>query len=208
MYDKYFSKEELAQLPLYQNKAAEADWQALVAEVRALMEAGARPADAAAQQLGRRWMALLERDTAGKQEFIVQLDAMHENEPSVQRDTGISPQLKGFIMRAIGEVKLEVYARYLLPNELERMRVHQETRGREWPGLLDGVRTQMRADPSPAAPAARALAARWFELFQHMVGADPATVVRFREAIENEPLLRMGRGMTDEMLGYLRSARG
>ena len=111
-------------------------------------------------------------------------------------------------MRAIGEVKLEAYARYLLPDELERMRNHQETRAREWPALLDSVRRQMRADPSPAAPQARELGGRWFDLFQDMVGADPATVVRFREAIENEPLLRMGRGMSDEMLGYLRSARG
>ena len=113
MYDKYFSKEELQQLPLYQNSEAEAEWKQLVPQVSALMASGAPPRAEAAKQLGQRWMTLLERDTAGNQAFLVQLDRMHEHEPSVQRDTGISPQLKGYIMRAIGEVKLDLYAKYL-----------------------------------------------------------------------------------------------
>ena len=47
----------------------------------------------------------------------------------------------------------------------------------------------------------------WFELFQDMVGSDPATVPRFRLAVESEPVLQMGRGMTDEMIDFLRSAQ-
>jgi DNA-binding transcriptional MerR regulator len=206
MYDKYFSKEELQQLPLYQNSAAEADWQYLVGQVSALMAARVPPSDEAAKQLGRRWMTLLERDTAGNQAFVIQLDRMHENEPSVQRDTGISPQLKGYVMRAIGEVKLELYAKYLSQEVIDQMRRHQATRVHEWPALIDSVKAQMQADPSPGAPRAKELARQWFDLFQDMVGVDPATVPRFRQAVESEPALQMGRGMTDAMIVFLRSA--
>ena len=64
----------------------------------------------------------------------------------------------------------------------------------------------MQADPSPDSPRAKELAGQWFELFQDMVGSDPATVARFRQAVESEPLLQMGRGMTAAMIGFLRSA--
>jgi DNA-binding transcriptional MerR regulator len=207
MYDKYFSKEELQQLPLYRNSAAQAEWRQLVAQVEDLMASGEEPRGGASKDLGRRWEALLVRDTAGNQAFVAQLDAMHENEPSVQRDTGISPQMKGYIRRAIGEAQLDIYAKYMTQSEVERMRRHQDTRAHEWPGLIESVRRQMLADPSPGATRAQELAGKWFELFQDMVGTDPATVPRFRQAIENEPGLQKGRGMTQEMIIFLRSAR-
>ncbi len=207
MYDKYFSKEELQQLPLYQNKDAEAEWKQLVMQVNDLMASNVPARDDAAKQLALRWMSLLERDTGGNQAFLAQLNTMHASEPSAQRDTGISLQLKGYIMRAIAEVKFDVYAKYLSPEEIGHMRRHQETRAHEWPELIEGVKAQMRADPSPDVPQARELGRQWFELFQDMVGTDPETVVRFRRALESEPVLQMGRGMTDEMIDFLRRAR-
>jgi DNA-binding transcriptional MerR regulator len=206
MYDKYFSKEELQQLPLYQNSAAEAEWKGLVAQMSALMASNVAPGDAAAIELGRRWAMMLERDTGGNGAFLLQLDRMHETEPSVQRDTGISPQLKAYAAQAIGEDKLELYAKYLPPEVIGQMRRHYASRAREWPALIGQVKAQMRADPSPAAPRAKELAHQWVDLFQDMVGVDPASVARFRQAVENEPALRMGRGMTDEMIVFLRRA--
>lgn len=207
MYDKYFSKQDLARLPLANNPAAAADWQALVAEVAALMEAGAGVGEPAVQAAALRWMTLLERDTAGDAQLLLQLDSMLLNEAAVQRESGISPALRGFVMRAIGEIKLEAYAGYLTADELARMRRHLQSRGAEWPALLGAVRAQMAADPSPATPAAAALAARWYALFQDMVGSDPATIPRFRLAVESEPRLQMGRAMDDTMLAWLRAAQ-
>ena len=206
MIDKYFSNEELQQLPLYQNGAAQADWTQLVAQASALMASNVPPADAAATTLVRRWMTLLERDTGGNQAWLLQLDRMHENEPSVQKDTGISPQLKAYVQRAIGEVKLALYANYLPHDVIDQMRRHHATRAREWPALIDRVNAQMQANPSPAAPRAKDLAGEWFDLFQDMVGKDPATVTRFRQAVDSEPVLQMGRSMTDEMIVFLRRA--
>ncbi|HEU5434911.1 MAG TPA: MerR family transcriptional regulator [Telluria sp.] len=208
MYDKYFTKDELARLPLANNPDAGADWRALVDEVGALMAAGAAADAPAVRACALRWMALLERDTAGDGALLMKLDTMHSQEPRVQAETGISPAMRGFMMDAIGEVKLAAYAGYLTADELARMRRHQQTRAAEWRPLIAAVSAQMAADPSPATPAAAALGARWFALFQDMVGDDPATVPRFRLAVASEPLLRMGRGMTDEMVAWLRAARG
>lgn len=208
MYDKYFTKDELARLPLVNNPDAGADWRVLVADVGALMETGAALDDPAVRACALRWMALLERDTAGDSGLLMKLDTMHTAEPQVQRDTGISPAMRGFMMRAIGEIKLAAYANYLSADELARMRRHQESRAIEWRPLIADVVAQMAADPSPATPQAAALAARWYELFQDMVGSDPATIPRFRLAVESEPLLQMGRGMTDDMVEWLRAAKG
>ncbi|WP_426110077.1 MerR family transcriptional regulator [Massilia sp. PWRC2] len=207
MYEKYFSKEDLQRLPLLGNSDATADWQQLVGDVDALMNDGAAVDDVRVRALALRWMALLERDTAGDAGLLLQLDTMHRNEPTLQRDTGIAPAMRGFMMAAIGEVKLEAYGRHLTADELARMRLHQRSRGLEWPPLFEELRTQMAREPSPHTPAAAALAARYRVLFEDMVGLEADTVVRFRQAIESEPLLRVGRAMTDAMLAWLRAAQ-
>jgi len=43
-------------------------------------------------------------------------------------------------------------------------------------------------------------------LFHDMVGSDPDTVAAFRHATATEPLLRMGPGISDEMIAWLRRA--
>lgn len=63
MYDNYFTQDELQQLPAYtQAERIGGEWQALVAEVRALIDAGTAPAAGTARALriaGWRWRALV-----------------------------------------------------------------------------------------------------------------------------------------------------
>jgi DNA-binding transcriptional MerR regulator len=207
MYDKYFSKEDLQQLRMMQDDASRAEWDALVTQVREKMEAKVPPSDEAVKQLALRWIAQLERDTSGNANIIGGLDAMLVNEPSVQEKTGISLALRTYIMQAIAETHFDIYAKYLPPAVIEQMRRHQVTRAHEWPSLILKVKAQMQADPSPHSPKAKEVARLWFELFQDMVGSAPETVTQFRRAVESEPVLRMGRGMTDEMVAFLRSAQ-
>jgi len=209
MYDKYFTKEELARLPMAREpQRAAADWQPLVAQVTALMAAGTPPTGAALRPCALRWLELLERDTAGDGQLLMKLDAMHASEPTVQHSSGISPAMRGYMMAAIGELKMEAWARHLTASEQALMRRHMATRAQEWRPLVAEVAAQMARNPSPNIDAARALGERWFALFQDMVGTDPATIPRFRAAVASEPLLRQGRAMTDEMVAWLREARG
>ncbi|MGZ5199618.1 MAG: MerR family transcriptional regulator [Telluria sp.] len=206
MYDKYFSKQEQEQLPLLHNPSAQADWQSLVALVRDAMEAGRPPQDEGVKDLARQWITFLTRDTGGDHFLAFKLDRMHDNEPEVQRETGISPELKRYVVMAIGALKSDIYRKYLPPEVVERMVRFQQARAREWLPLVEQAKAQMQADPAASAPASRALARQWMALFHEMVSDDPAVIARYREATETEPLLRMGRGMTDEMLGWIRTA--
>jgi DNA-binding transcriptional MerR regulator len=206
MYDKYFSKQELEQMPMFQDQRARSEWQQLVTQVQQFMDSEVPPHDEKAKALARRWLTMLDRDTAGNHYLALKLHNMHENEPQAQVDTGITPELKRYIVRAIGEAKGEIYAKYLPHEVLERMRHHQQTRAQEWIPLIEKVRVQMQQDPSPSAPVAQELARQWLEMTRDMIGDDPEMITRFREASLAEPLLRIGRGMTDEMLDFLRKA--
>lgn len=206
MYEHYFSKEELANLPLYHDHGAKAEWRELVAQVAAIMADGIAPDHPDARQAGLRWMNMLDRDTGGDPSVLARLNIMHEKEPTVQSGTGITPAMKAYIAAVMGEIKLDIYAKYLLPDELAQMRHHQHTRAHEWPPLIQSVTQQMAADPAALTPEAKLLAVQWMDLFHDMAGNRPDTIPRFRAAVENEPLLRVARGMTDEMIAWLRSA--
>ncbi|GGY74919.1 MerR family transcriptional regulator [Pseudoduganella plicata] len=206
MYEKYFTQDELANLALYHDVNVKAEWRTLVDEVAALSAAGIAPDNAAAKSAGMRWIEMLERDTNGSPSLMARLNIMHDSEPALQQSTGITPAIRDFIGRVMGEIKLEAWSRHLLPDELEQMRRHQATRAKEWPPLIESVSRQMQADPSAASVDAAILGGQWMSLFHDMVGNRPETIARFRTAIETEPMLRIGRGMTDEMLAWLRQA--
>jgi DNA-binding transcriptional MerR regulator len=207
MYDKYFSKDELADLRMISDEACRAEWAALVAEVDARMAAKTLPASLEAKQLGLRWLTMLERDTGGNASLIARLDSMHVNEPAMQQNTGISPAMRDYIAEIIGEVKLDAWAKYLLPAEVERMRRHQRSRGNEWFPLFESIRAQFKKDPEGNMPESKQVARHWHALFRDMVGDNPEALGRFRIALEKEAVLRVARGMTDDMIAWLRAVQ-
>jgi hypothetical protein len=131
---------------------------------------------------------------------------MWSREEEYRKQSGVSIEMRNYIASAGGQSKLAIYAKYMLPEEVDAMHKHFRTRAHEWPGLISEVREQMAANPSPSAPEARALAQRWLELFTDMVGNAPGVRERFRKALENEPALNAGRMMTDDLLDFLRKA--
>jgi DNA-binding transcriptional MerR regulator len=207
MYDKYFTQEELEQLPLYaRGEQLEAEWQALVAEVRGLLDAGASPADPQARALAKRWMATVTRDTNANPVLFAKLNTMHEQEPAVQERTGVTSQVMAFILAATRENQLAAYERYLDADEMAFVRANLGKRSAEWPPLLARVRTAMDEGRAPDSPEAQALARDWFDLFRSYAGDSPATQQKIRQALENEPELKQP-GMVDErMIGFIRTA--
>jgi DNA-binding transcriptional MerR regulator len=206
MYEKYFSNQDLQQLRVFNSDTTQAQWRELVTDVQAAMYHGYAPDSPTALALGGRWSDLLARSTGNDLDLVHKLDNMHVNEPGVQSQTGITPELRAYILQAMNEHKLGLYAKYLPPEVIERMRRHHETRGHEWLPLFSRIKAQLAADPSPATPEARQLALEWNERFIDMLGPDPANVPLFRKAHEMEPALRLNRGMTDEMIRFLKAA--
>lgn len=207
MYDKYFSEEELARLPMYRNSQVPApEWAALVDEARALMDAGVAPEDERARALSVRWMTMLVRDTNGDPRFLAKLNLMHDREPSMQAHVGISLALRDYVLRAFSETKMRIYERYLSPEETRFMRANYGKRAMEWPQLMADARDAIEAGVAPASPEGHALARRWLELFRSYAGDDPATQLKFREVLANEPELMTGTYADDALLGFVREA--
>jgi MerR family transcriptional regulator, thiopeptide resistance regulator len=206
MYDKYFTKEELAQLPILTDPAARNEWRPLVEAVRQKMSAGVPPSDPAVQKLAEQWMAMFSRQVGHSPEMMMRLDNMWSREEAYRKEAGVTIEMRNYVAAAGGEGKLALYAKYMLPEEVAAIHKHFHTRAHEWPALIGEIRAQMAANPSPLAPEARALARRWFELFTDMVGNAPGVRERFRKALESEPALNAGRLMSDEVLDFLRQA--
>lgn len=203
MYEKYFTQDELARLPLYHDEAVKAQWQGLVAEAHDLLRTKVAPDSDSAKAFARRWLEAFGRGTGGDADFAARINLMTQRE---QGAVGMPPEVMAYAHAAIGELKYAVWAKYLAPDVIARMRRHSAARGHEWPVLIGRVRMQMQADPSAGEADSQALAGQWMDLFHDMVGTDAQAVEGFRRSIAEEPLLRMGPGIGDAMLAWLRKA--
>ncbi|KUZ65314.1 MerR family transcriptional regulator [Burkholderia ubonensis] len=207
VYDQYFSEEELARMPMYRkSQTGDAEWIALVADVRALYDAGVPPEDERVRSLADRWMTLLVRDTNNDPRLLAKLNLMHEREPSLQAQIGISTALRDYVLHAIAETKMRIFEKYLAPDEIRFMRAHYGERAMEWPQLMADARDAIDAGARPDSPEARALARRWLDLFRSYAGDDPATHAKFRHAMMNEPALTKDAWADETLLGFMRQA--
>ncbi|MCE8035783.1 MAG: MerR family transcriptional regulator [Halomonas sp.] len=207
MYDRYFTPQELDRLPLYQaDDARQAEWRALIGEAEELIRRDVPAADTAAQELAQRWMATLERDTAGDPTLLDKLNAMYANEPEAQAQLGISKRVSEYVIQALAEHKLAIYRRYLSPDEFAHMRRHYPQRMQEWPSLMARLRQQLERNASPEDPAVQALAQQWLDMLHSFAGNDPATHGKIQQANEQEPELQASVWMTEPMKEFLGKA--
>jgi DNA-binding transcriptional MerR regulator len=201
MYEKYFTQDELARLPLYHDEAIKAQFKGLVDEALDMIRTQVAPDSDAAKAFGRRWLDAFGRGTGGDAELAARVNLMAEREKG---SAGMPEEIMRYVMAVIGELKYTIWSRYLDPGVIARMREHYARRGHEWAVLIGQVREQMRRDPDAVQPASQALARQWMELFHDMVGTDPQAVAGFRRAIAEEPMLRKGSGISDEAVAWLR----
>jgi DNA-binding transcriptional MerR regulator len=203
MYEKYLTPDELARLPMYHDDEVRQEWQLLVEQAAGLIRSQVPPEAEAARAFAQRWMQAFERGTASDPGLMAKLNKMAAQEGAA---FGLDDDVMAYVLKAIGEVKFEVWARHLRPEVIERMRDHHVRRGREWPGLIAQVHAQAALDPDATTERARELARAWQELAADMIGTEEADVMAFRRATASEPLLRMGSGISEPALAWLRRA--
>jgi hypothetical protein len=146
------------------------------------------------------------RDTNNDPRLLAKLNLMHEREPSMQSQIGISTALRDYVLKAVAETKMRIFEKYLTPDEIRFMRAHYGERAMEWPQLMADVRDAIEAGKRPDSPEGRALAQRWMELFRGYAGDDPATHAKFRKAMMTEPALTKDAWADDTLLGFMRDA--
>ena len=203
VYERYFTKEELDRLPMVRNDAAQAQWQAMVEQARGLIESQVPTNSDAAKAFALRWLQTFDRDTGGDAALQAKLNVMAEREKDA---VGVPAQIFAYVKAAVGELKFDTWAKYLRPEILDRMRRHIAARGHEWTPLIAQVQAEIKADPDATGPRARDLGRQWMALFHDMVGTEQQDVDAFRKATATEPLLRMGPGIGDATLAWLRRA--
>lgn len=209
MYDRWFSKEELQQLPFALQREALAEvWRGLVAEVNTLMAQRIAADDTRAMDLATRWMERLEQDTAGRPEFLTRLNEMHSVESQMREQTGITEAITDYITRAFAESKLAIWADYLSAEEMAYTRAHYFDRLMEWPPLVAKLHQACRDALSPAGEEGQMLVAQWQMLFESYAGTDPLTHAKFRQAMQEHPHLLKGTWMTPDVLGWLQQGIG
>lgn len=207
MYDKYFSKDELAGLPLLTGDAARtAEWRVLVARAKALMANGAAPAADSARALAMEWMTMLERDTGGHADIAARLNTMQAQEPALSALNGIDDAVMAFVREAFTLARLGMFKKYLEPAEFAHMSAHCRDRAQQWPPLIAAMRKAMDEGLAPSDPAVKKLALQWLDLSRDLGGDDPATHARIRIAYESEPELMVGTWITDAMKPYIGAA--
>jgi DNA-binding transcriptional MerR regulator len=203
MYEKYLTPDELARLPMYGDEQVRREWQVLVEQAAGLIRSEVPPDAEAARAFALRWMQAFERGTGNDPGLMAKLNkmAMQEGEAF-----GLGDGVMAYVAAAIAQVKDEVWARYLRPGIMERMRAHNALRGREWLELIAQVHAQMAIDPPARTPRARELAQAWLALFTDMVGNDADDVAAFRRATASEPLLRMASGISTPWIEWVKRA--
>ncbi|MDV5139020.1 TipAS antibiotic-recognition domain-containing protein [Chimaeribacter arupi] len=207
MYEKYFTQEELTQLPLSQvDEARDTEWRALVKEAEWLLENRTLPQEPAARQLALRWMLALERDTACNPDFLNRLNQMHEQEPEVRAAIGMTPEIEAFITRAFAENKMQLLRRYLNDDEYAFLYENYPKQMSAWPPLIADMRRAMEQGIAPESADARPLAQRWMALFCAYAGNDPQTHAKIRLAMEEQPELSQGTWLDEPLLQWLRQA--
>jgi DNA-binding transcriptional MerR regulator len=109
MIEKHYTPEQLNQLAARGEaigaariREVEAEWPALIAEVRAAMAAGLPPGDPAVQALAQRWRDLVQEFTGGDPGIAASLGRMYREEPAARERAGIDPAIFAYIGQATG----------------------------------------------------------------------------------------------------------
>ena len=207
MYDKYFTKEQRERLPFFaEPNERTAEWQQIVARFHALMADNTPASAPLAQELACRWMTMLIRDTGGDAELVVQLNAMNANEPSVRESNGITHELGRYVQDAFAAYRIGLFEKYLNAQEFAFLKANYGKDSAAWPPLIARAHKAMAEGSKPSDPAVREIAREWMDRFIGYAGTDPATHLKFRTAQAQEPGLRTGTFVTDELLVFIREA--
>jgi DNA-binding transcriptional MerR regulator len=146
MYERYFTQDELARLPLA-GDAAQAEWRALVGQASGLMQSGVAPDTDAAMTFALRWLHTFERDTGGDAAFMARLNVMALRE---EDGVGMPAEVLDYVLAALAALKRATWARYLRPEVIARMQAHHATRGREWRRSSNGRTPRWGSTRRPA----------------------------------------------------------
>lgn len=113
MVEKYYTPEQLEELRQRREvvgderiRAAEGEWETLMAGVRTEMERGTDPSEPHVQELARKWMSLVQEFTGGNREIESSVKQMWQEETEIHGiNTAEMRKMSEYIQKAFGASK-------------------------------------------------------------------------------------------------------
>jgi hypothetical protein len=198
IYDRYFTREEYARMRKGSKQMRELN--AIVAQVRGLMERRVAPDTPEAMALAEPWLRLTLEHMDGDPRLILKLDALHRNEPGAQALTGVDTALLEYMTQASAEYRLSLYARHLGSDAIAHVRSAYLAHYRQWPAMFAEARDLMERGAAPDSSELQEFCARWIALFRAVWGTDPAVRERVLAIHALEPSMMAGSGVQGELL--------
>ncbi|MES2936958.1 MAG: MerR family transcriptional regulator [Pseudomonadota bacterium] len=198
-FGKYFGAGELRAI-MQGWTVVQDEWMALMARVRAAMDARLAPDAPAVQSLVRQWMAVVYRALDGDFRRIARWDEMFRNEPSAHGRRGAPPTDMIDYVRQAAQLRMQALARHFTQQELERFRPAPEE---HWRAVQEEGSRLLLAGHAAGSTQARALAARWLGLLDGLVGHDPVLLRKLLHANAAEPLLAAGSPLDADLRAWL-----
>ncbi|AKU99714.1 Albicidin resistance protein [Labilithrix luteola] len=206
---KYFADDERSSLHARRVALGEMDGTEkahLANALRGLIERGVSSETVEARTLARRWIELLLEDVGGDEGLLMRVYAMHWNEPTLHSLTGVGQREMKYIAQATAHHRLDIYAGYCLPEEIDRLRTTYLAQTAAWPPLIAAIRDQMTRGARPDAVEVQDLARRWLALSRAKAGGDPELQRKLDHAFQNEPALRLGSGIDASLMVFVEQA--
>lgn len=201
-YGKYFSSAELKQI--FTNwSLIEADWLIVKDLVRSAMDRQLPPDAPEVQALAYRWMALMLHWMGGDLDLLDRWGHMFRTEPSTQGRNHAPPgDMIEFTETAI-KLRMALLDKYLTRDDLRRLGHVPYT---QWEQLEQAAQQLLAKGVPPSHPDAVAAALRWDALFGQLTCNDPVLRGKLLTASAQEPLLRAGAPLSQEVRTYLLEA--
>ena len=201
-YARYFNPDEIKTL-VGNWRSIEAEWPALLAEVKAMMARGVPPTDLAMQPLAHRWMGLIHHWLGGDFDLIDRWGRMYGQEPGARQTPGPDLATVRYVEQAT-ELRLAHWRKHCTMAELSRF---GWVRHEEWQALTAAVRRLIADGVDPAAPAALAVQANALALLLRTADGDAALLHKLGSAVAADPVLRAGSALAPEVRAYMQQVR-
>jgi DNA-binding transcriptional MerR regulator len=213
IYRRYLTDDEFQVLRNPKNTAPrhiDAQWAELIDLVEKAMREDVPTQSAQAQAMAWRWVRLVIAMTGNNPKLAAKLMTIQVTEERARDLVRIGPDKILWIGEAFAHARTTLFAKYLTPEETAEVRRRQlahRSHMTDWPSLVALLRDQFDAGIAVDAEPVLELAGRWQQLFlDSYCGENEVLEAKVREAFRQEPDLRTGVGIDEELLTYVRSA--
>lgn len=188
----------------------DAQWAELIDLVEKAMHDAVPTASVQAQEMAWRWVRLVIATTGNDAKLAAKLMTIQVTEERAQDLVRIGPDKVLWIGEALAHARTALFAKYLTPEEtaeVQRRQLAHRSHMTDWPSLVALLREQFDAGiPADTEPVPE-LVRRWQQLFlDSYCGENRELEAKVREAFRQEPDLRTGVGIDEELLTYVRNA--